>query len=171
MDQRFSQSPIRARRWRQQNSRHQIQLRRGTSHSLSRGLEAHRAYATMGSPRVLEHLGFLAAFFQSRISRRPCRAELYSRENSSYELLLTFSIPVLQEDWSFTKQLARWSALWLIISWALGCAFASQPRVLMDDIFLYGVESSTTLLSMATNVIQIATAFSVPVMCVPSCHP
>lgn len=44
-----------------------------------------------------------------------------------------------REDWSYTKPLARWSAAWLILSWILGCAFASRPRVLMDDIFLYGV--------------------------------
>ncbi|KAJ6619945.1 hypothetical protein B0H10DRAFT_1912522 [Mycena sp. CBHHK59/15] len=44
-----------------------------------------------------------------------------------------------REDWSFSKPLARWSALWLIINWILGCAFAPQPRVTMDSVFYYGV--------------------------------
>ncbi|KAJ7255430.1 hypothetical protein B0H12DRAFT_1113322 [Mycena haematopus] len=47
-----------------------------------------------------------------------------------------------REHWSFTKSLARWSALWLIVSWVLGCAFAPRPRVLLDDIFLYGASRS-----------------------------
>ncbi|KAJ7509919.1 hypothetical protein B0H11DRAFT_1961525 [Mycena galericulata] len=51
----------------------------------------------------------------------------------------------VREDWSFTKQLARWSALWLIISWALSLAFASSPKVLMDDIYLYGIASFFTV--------------------------
>ncbi|KAJ6488090.1 hypothetical protein DFH09DRAFT_1209930 [Mycena vulgaris] len=77
---------------------------------------------------------------------------------SLWGLLLHFFYPAfpddraeshyIREDWSFGKPLARWSALWLILSWVLGCAFASKPRVLMDDIFLYGV----------------AAAFSVPVI-------
>ncbi|KAJ7491943.1 hypothetical protein FB451DRAFT_1216444 [Mycena latifolia] len=44
-----------------------------------------------------------------------------------------------REDWSFTKPLARWSACWLVLSWVLACALASKPRVLMDEIFLYGI--------------------------------
>ncbi|KAJ7656255.1 hypothetical protein DFH06DRAFT_468406 [Mycena polygramma] len=50
-----------------------------------------------------------------------------------------------RETWSYSKALARWAALWLIVSWALGCAFASRPRVLMDDIFLYGIASAFTV--------------------------
>ncbi|KAJ7117732.1 hypothetical protein C8R44DRAFT_791352 [Mycena epipterygia] len=53
-----------------------------------------------------------------------------------------------REDWSYSKPLARWSALWLILSWVLGAAFTPRPLVLMDKIFLYGV----------------APAFSVPVL-------
>jgi hypothetical protein len=45
----------------------------------------------------------------------------------------------VQEHWSVTKPLARWSALWLIVSWALACGFATRPWVLMDEVFLYGV--------------------------------
>ncbi|KAJ7625491.1 hypothetical protein FB45DRAFT_921577 [Roridomyces roridus] len=77
---------------------------------------------------------------------------------SFWEVLLHFFNPAfpddraerhyVHEDWSFSKQLARWSALWLIVSWALGCGFATKPRVLMDEIYLYGV----------------ATVFSVPVI-------
>ncbi|KAJ7696469.1 hypothetical protein B0H17DRAFT_1053342 [Mycena rosella] len=50
-----------------------------------------------------------------------------------------------REDWSFTKPLARWAAMFLVLSWVLGCAFASRPRVLMDDIFLYGIASAFTV--------------------------
>ncbi|KAF7356425.1 Histidine kinase [Mycena venus] len=49
-----------------------------------------------------------------------------------------------REYWSYSKPLARWAAFWLIISWVLGCVFATRPRVLMDDIFLYGVASAFT---------------------------
>ncbi|KAJ6581787.1 hypothetical protein B0H19DRAFT_1116492 [Mycena capillaripes] len=50
-----------------------------------------------------------------------------------------------REGWSFTKPLARWSALWLILSWALACGFASKPRVILDDIFLYGIAPAFTV--------------------------
>ncbi|KAJ7781908.1 hypothetical protein DFH07DRAFT_791958 [Mycena maculata] len=50
----------------------------------------------------------------------------------------------IREDWSLTKNLCRWSAMWLIISWALACGFASN-LVLFDDIFLYGVASAFTV--------------------------
>ncbi|KAJ6519016.1 hypothetical protein C8R45DRAFT_11286 [Mycena sanguinolenta] len=51
----------------------------------------------------------------------------------------------IREHWSYSKSLARWSALWLILSWVLACAFASRPRVLLDDIFLYGIASVFTV--------------------------
>ncbi|KAF8216735.1 hypothetical protein K438DRAFT_1797735 [Mycena galopus ATCC 62051] len=50
-----------------------------------------------------------------------------------------------REHWSFSKALARWAAAWLILSWVLACAFASRPRVLLDDIFLYGVAPAFTV--------------------------
>ncbi|KAJ7809043.1 hypothetical protein B0H14DRAFT_3481734 [Mycena olivaceomarginata] len=50
-----------------------------------------------------------------------------------------------REHWSVTKPLARWSALWLIVSWALACGFATRPWVLMDEVFLYGVAPAFTV--------------------------
>ncbi|KAF7308951.1 Histidine kinase [Mycena kentingensis (nom. inval.)] len=51
----------------------------------------------------------------------------------------------IHEEWSFMKSLARWSALWLILSWALGAAFTAKPPNLVDKIFLYGISPALTV--------------------------
>ncbi|KAJ7180836.1 hypothetical protein C8R46DRAFT_940771 [Mycena filopes] len=50
-----------------------------------------------------------------------------------------------RDDWSYSKALARWSAVWITLSWVLACAFSSHPRVLMDNIFLYGIAPAFTV--------------------------
>ncbi|TFK39719.1 hypothetical protein BDQ12DRAFT_681093 [Crucibulum laeve] len=45
-----------------------------------------------------------------------------------------------QESWFLKKPLALWASAWLIINWALGCAFIPKhPIVLMDKIFYFGI--------------------------------
>ncbi|KAJ7716136.1 hypothetical protein B0H16DRAFT_461099 [Mycena metata] len=51
----------------------------------------------------------------------------------------------IREDWSYSKPLARWSAAWIILSWALSAGLSSKPRVTFDNVFLYGVAPAFTL--------------------------